>query len=404
MFSPIFPSPKSICEGFRAFVTQKPPCTSPASQTPIPQRHTPGLAKIITIDTHQISDDGDHLSAGIAWFGEDDHRNVTVKLPEELASPGAGEIGALLVAISSLQADTPVHIHTKTSKLRKDLTVNLERLEDSNWVTHPNGNIMRALVAKLRVRSALTTLSNWERNTPKDTTDRLQIQGIESLQKDKHDGLPTAIDAPLELTGMKLSTGSQKLFYQNIRHAKQPAKQCRRTNMNMAMAIHAVRDISGQTPTSEQVWLAIRDRDTPKNIRGFLWKCLHGTYKISEFWEKIPQFEQRGKCNICGVPETMEHILLECDATPQGTIWKAAQELWCKRETSWPSIRFGTILGCNLAAFRNDNGKRLIGKSRLFKIIVLESAHLIWKLRCERVIKFEGKREKFHSETEVYHQ
>jgi ribonuclease HI len=32
----------------------------------------------------------------------------------------------------------------------------------------------------------------------------------------------------------------------------------------------------------------------------------------------------------------------------------------------------------------------------------LESAHLIWKLRCERVIKFEGKQEKFHSETEVY--
>jgi ribonuclease HI len=142
--------------------------------------------------------------------------------------------------------------------------------------------------------------------------------------------------------------------------------------MNMAMAIHTARDISGQTPTSEKVWSAIRDRDTPKNIRGFLWKCLHGTYKIGEFWEKIPQFEQRGTCNICGTPETMEYILLECNVTPQETVWKAAQELWCKREASWPRIRFGTILGCNLAMFRDDNGKKLIGKSRLFKIIVLD--------------------------------
>lgn len=44
----------------------------------------------------------------------------------------------------------------------------------------------------------------------------------------------------------------------------------------------------------------------------------------------------------------------------------------------------------------------MTGKSRLFKIIVLESAHLIWKLRCERVIKNEGIKEKYHTETEIY--
>ncbi|KAG1794080.1 hypothetical protein EV424DRAFT_1475545 [Suillus variegatus] len=187
---------------------------------------------------------------------------------------------------------------------------------------------------------------------------------------------------------MKLSVGSQKLFYQNIRRARQPAKQrrCRRTNMNMAMAIHAARDISSQTPTSEQVWSSIRDHDTPKNIRA---------YKIGEFWDKIPHLERRGICDICGVPETMEHILLECELTTPRTIWKAAQDLWCKREATWPEIHFGTILGCNLATFRDNNRKKMIGK-------MLESAHLIWKLRCERVIKYEGKHEKFHSETEVY--
>jgi len=174
------------------------------------------------------------------------------------------------------------------------------------------------------------------------------------------------------------------------------------TTMNMAMAVHAAHEISGSTPSSEQVWLSIRDRDTPKNIRGFLWKSLHGAYKIGEFWDRIPHYEQRGKCGVCGSLETMEHILIECKSLASRTIWQAANDLWCKREANWPEIRFGTILSCNLADFRDNGGKKKLGKSRLFKIIVLESAHLIWKLRCERTIKLNGIREKFHSETEIY--
>ncbi|KAG1889238.1 hypothetical protein F4604DRAFT_1505893, partial [Suillus subluteus] len=30
------------------------------------------------------------------------------------------------------------------------------------------------------------------------------------------------------------------------------------------------------------------------------------------------------------------------------------------------------------------------------------SAHLIWKLRCERVIKFNNKEDKFHSKNEIH--
>lgn len=172
--------------------------------------------------------------------------------------------------------------------------------------------------------------------------------------------------------------------------------------MNLAMTIHAACDILGQTPSCEQVWALIRDRDTPRNIRGFLWKSLHRAYKIGEFWDKIPNYEQRGLCRMCNIPETMEHILLEYKYPTTKTIWQVARDLWCKREETWPEIRFGMILGCNLAKFYNSNRKNKPGKNRLFKIIVLESAHLIWKLRCEHVIKFEGRKEKFHSEVEIY--
>ena len=48
------------------------------------------------------------------------------------------------------------------------------------------------------------------------------------------------------------------------------------------------------------------------------------------------------------------------------------------------------------------NGKPDTGLNRLFKIIVSESTHLIWKLRCERRIAREDDPQKLHSEHEIH--
>jgi hypothetical protein len=80
--------------------------------------------------------------------------------------------------------------------------------------------------------------------------------------------------------------------------------------------------------------------------------------------------------------------------TSRGTL-----EKW---EKDWPDVRYSTILGSNLVHFTNSKGKRLKGKSRLFTILITESAHMIWKLRCERVIKFDNAEEKFHSDKEIH--
>ncbi|KAG1804166.1 uncharacterized protein BJ212DRAFT_1270310, partial [Suillus subaureus] len=130
-------------------------------------------------------------------------------------------------------------------------------------------------------------------------------------------------------------------------------------------------------------------------------KSLHGAYKIGKFWDKIPHCETRGLCSLCNSPESMEHILLNYDKSPaSGITWKAASDLWCKHKSSWPKIQFSTILGCNLGMLHDVEGKEKLGVSRLFKILILESAHL-WKLRCERVIKISRVKEKFHSETKI---
>jgi len=79
-----------------------------------------------------------------------------------------------------------------------------------------------------------------------------------------------------------------------------------------------------------------------------------------------------------------------------------AKYQWPNELFQWPTINLGTILGCgsinelkktanqqqetqqNLQTYRDKD------TSRLLQILISESAHLIWVLRCERVIQ--GKR------------
>ena len=101
---------------------------------------------------------------------------------------------------------------------------------------------------------------------------------------------------------------------------------------------------------------------------------------------RIPNFEQREKCPKCNVTEDMEHILLHCDILGQKIVWRAAKQLWRKKHETWPDLRnIGYITGCGLASFKNPEGKVPQEVNWLYRILISESTHLIWKLRCQRV-------------------
>ncbi|KAG2131064.1 hypothetical protein DEU56DRAFT_740303, partial [Suillus clintonianus] len=100
-----------------------------------------------------------------------DTRNLSVRIPERLASPGTGEITAILRAAQTTPLNSPLHVIVKSPRLRKDLTKNLRNLEDLNWSTPEHPTLMRSLVTNLRTRSALTTLNGWDNTTSKFTTE-----------------------------------------------------------------------------------------------------------------------------------------------------------------------------------------------------------------------------------------
>ncbi len=84
----------------------------------------------------------------------------------------------------------------------------------------------------------------------------------------------------------------------------------------------------------------------------------------------------------------MEHILMMCAAPSRETIWQlalAAIEAKCGRQLT---ITFGVLLAVPCIMLSGLLEKRHAGADRLARIILMESAHLIWTLRCERVIQW----------------
>jgi hypothetical protein len=109
---------------------------------------------------------------------------------------------------------------------------------------------------------------------------------------------------------------------------------------------------------------------------------IHDGYKVGKHWEKIVGHEEKGKCDKCGLTESMERILTKCEVPGQDEIWELASELWeLKTGEELPKPTTGQIMSC--AAIKRQDA----GATRLYRILISESARLIWRLRCERVIR-----------------
>ena len=100
---------------------------------------------------------------------------------------------------------------------------------------------------------------------------------------------------------------------------------------------------------------------------------MHNVLQCGAYWLNIPGYEQRATCRVCGSDESLEHILTECQASGQQTVWTLARELLTKKGipvTANPTFR--QALGCGLASICDQRGKKLQGSSRLYTIVVSE--------------------------------
>ncbi|KAJ7691524.1 ribonuclease H-like protein, partial [Mycena metata] len=349
---------------------------------------------------HEINTDGEHDSAGGLWYGPNDPRNSKIRVEPKLCSKSAGETATILFALQNIPREISINFRLKSKSIIQALTTNLSLLEDSDWAEAKDSQLLRVITALLRAKGTKCTFkeAGAEDSDPMKRAQELAMQGLTELI-----ATPMQMDIPsyYHLKGMKLKNGTQRSFYKAIR-TRRPKPQRLKTTVMLDITRHAAWGLSGSTPTDSQIWLSIRHQDITRTTRDFLWRCLHQAYKIGDHWRGIPNYDHYATCRHCQIDESMEHILLECDAPGREELWNLAQELWEMKGYAWPELSYGHVFACGLVDIRDTNGRKDEGAIRLFRILISETAHLIWKLRCTRVIERGGDPNRYFSEVEIH--
>ncbi|KAJ7839277.1 hypothetical protein B0H13DRAFT_1650266, partial [Mycena leptocephala] len=178
----------------------------------------------------------------------------------------------------------------------------------------------------------------------------------------------------------KLKTITQSSAYRIIRMQKMESAAYQETldrpttSKNTVYAQDAATDSKGEAPSVEQVWRSVRNKDISRSIRFFLWMVIHEGYALGDRWKHFSGYEDRGECKHCGIPEDIGHILTRCDASGQDMAWDLVSELLHLETGAELRPTMGEIIACRLI----EKGTTAnAGTTRLFRIVVSESAHLI---------------------------
>ncbi|TFK80037.1 ribonuclease H-like protein [Polyporus arcularius HHB13444] len=342
--------------------------------------------------------------AGAGVFVEGDQRlNKSYRLPEEITqSNQTGELIAAILATEIPDGRARVIMETDSRTTMDSVTKWTQRHEDSGYILQKNAHLTRVAVAKLRMRHA-HTLFKWVRghsgHPRNEAADKLAAPGAE---KTAHDEVGLDIPVCARLTGAKLQSMTQKLAYRAIQDRKDKLVKPRpRTTANVDRITAGIQATFGTQLYDETIWTSFRSRHVSRQAAQFLWMATHDGYMIGSHWLRTnmsAELQERATCRICGECEMMTHIIFDCEARGQAIVWKLLEMTWRLTGAKWYEPCWGTAFGAACAVFSTSDGARKPATESLWCILCTEAVHLIWKLRCERVIQRDG--EEF-TETEV---
>lgn len=264
---------------------------------------------------------------GGIWFGEDDQRNTAFRVPGTDQSNQFGELAAVIVALQKTQHFIPLEIISDSRYVINGLAKHLRSWEDSGWIGVKNANLFQKAAHFLKRRSAVTTFQ-WVKahngDPGNEESDRLAKEGA---TKTAHDLLDLSISKEFDLQGAKLASISQALAYQGIQEKKSSSlTQGEKDNLQRTKA--ALEGINGTQETDATIWRNTRNSVIGLRVQQFLFKSMHHAYMIGNKWNTYLNLVARANCTICGEIESMQHILLECNATARHLVWHQAKKLW----------------------------------------------------------------------------
>jgi exonuclease III len=343
-------------------------------------------------------------AGGHALFKGKHERQISIQVPTGEATPQRGEAAALYEAVKRAPLEEELHINCESGPTIAALTTKLTEFENGNWQGVANSDYLKAIVGHLRRRGTVTYLKqNSKLDEPRPATEAKKA--AEAAARNAPKGETPAPPPRFQLTGAKLKTASQSTLYAGIKETKAQRKPRTDTVAGLDRARWAAEPFRKRLPTDSQVWQSIRSKDFSRKAREFLWKSIHGGYKIGKYWERIGgEWERLANCPTCDETESMEHILAECLAPEREIIQKTTEELWRRKQKDipWPGWTYGAALGCGLTTFRDKKGRKMPELDRFYRILRSESDYLIWVIRCKRRIEDGDDVEKQITELEAH--
>ena len=368
-----------------------------------PEREDPNTPETVVYTDGACINNGDENAAagsGI-WYGDNDPRNVSARVACKEQSNQTGELIAVLITVKNHPPNEDLRIISDSKYTIDGLTKNVKKWEERDWTNVQNGDIFKCTTAWMRWRSGKTTMQ-WVKGHSgvKGNEEADKLAGEGALKPKPNEPLDLS-HPPNQLTiGAKIRALEQKDFYQ-IMCGKKVIPKRRGAERNVGTIQACTQETFKTSPTTEKVWEATRHKDFTRKTRDFLWKSTQNAYKIGAYWNQIEGYEQRGTCPLCEEQEDMDHILMSCKARARALTWELANETWKNRSNTPLPTRLGDIMGCGLANFKRGN-KPDRGKNRLYRIIVSETAYLIWKMRNERRIRGDNTEENENADTMIY--
>ncbi|KAF8126585.1 hypothetical protein EV363DRAFT_1173921, partial [Boletus edulis] len=324
------------------------------------------------------------------WISDDNPKNRAIRVPGPHQSNQIGEIAAVIVALQQSDPTTPITIITDSRYVIDGLTKHLSTWEDNGWTGIRNAEWFQAAAYQLRRRAAPTNFK-WVKGHAKTLgNERADALANKGARKDHPDTIDCKVPENFRLPGIKLTTITQHIAYTAIRKNRD-TPYTRNTLINLDITRYTIQDITRNLETDAMLWRNLRHPDIHRPIQNFLYRAMTGSLRIGDFWANIPNYEVRALCPHCkDTTESLEHILTECDVEENATIWKLVKHVWPDPTTNWTTPTLGHILGCgNLTPTADEQetvSQKQKGITRLKRILISESAYLLWTLRCDRVI------------------
>ncbi|KAL1739495.1 hypothetical protein HDZ31DRAFT_49293 [Schizophyllum fasciatum] len=305
-----------------------------------------------------------------------------------------------LIATKLALPDREAAHETDSQTVQLTLTRWRAQFEDIGFIGKKNATLARATIAAMRERKANTKIkwvkghNGHQRN---EEADRLANAGA---WKDDADEVDTTIPRHLKVTGAKLNCMTQALAYRAIRDRKLKKRAARpASSRNIGRIRATLKDAFGVEYTEGTIWKSIENKALLVECQNFMWTSIHDAYMIGKRWLEVydgskPGHEEkreRACCRTCGTIESMDHILFECEATGQARIWELTKSVWERTGREWQTPNYGLVMGAACPVFVDNDGDRLRHLERLWTILMSCSGYLIWKMRCERVIRNENK-------------